>query len=382
MKLYYIANAQMPHKKAYAIQIAKMCEAFVGAGVDLELLVPSQKGEDADLREYYGLRVPIHAARLPALNFYASGKWGFFLSSLSFMASYVLYLAWKRIRGKKGIVYIIDMDTFSFIPSLLLGMPCFFETHGGKAKTRINGIFFKHLKGAVVINRIIKKQIGETLGTPEDKMIVEPNGIDLELFHSTSKKEAREALSLPHDRKIVMYCGRFYGWKGLEVLAEAVATLPKDIFVYIVGGTEEEFKNVIKRKDIPSNLVFAGEQPYTQIPLWLSAADGLLVLGTKHDNQSYYYTSPMKVFEYMAVERPIIASKTPAIQDILSLKEAVFYEPDDARDLADKICLVANSPESVHDNVVSAYARTKDLTWDARAHRVTQFIQDKIESDH
>lgn len=377
MKLYYIANARIPHKKAYAIQIAKMCEAFVEEGADLELIIPRQRGVADDIKDYYKLRTSICVKRMPALNFYASGKLGFFFSGINFMLFYSLYLFSRVLFGKRGVVYTTDMDTFSFVVSPYFGMPCFLETHGGKAKTFINTIFFKRVKGIIVINNIIKKQIKRILAFPEDKIIVEPNGIDLELFRAIPRDEARRALSLPKDRKIVMYCGRFYGWKGLEVLADAVAMLPNDIFVYIVGGTKEEFTDVIKREDISANFIFPGEQPYAQIPFWLSAADGLLVLGTKHDNQSYYYTSPMKIFEYMAVERPIIASKTPAIQDILLSEEAVFYEPDNASDLADKICLVANSPESACSKVVAACLKVKELTWRARARKIIRFIEEK-----
>ncbi|MEK7586932.1 MAG: hypothetical protein AAB453_03635, partial [Patescibacteria group bacterium] len=84
MKLYYVASACMPHKKAYAIQIAKMCEAFIEGGVDLELILPKQKSENENIKDYYKLRPELRVIRLPALDFYASGRWGYFLSSVSF----------------------------------------------------------------------------------------------------------------------------------------------------------------------------------------------------------------------------------------------------------------------------------------------------------
>lgn len=375
MKLYYIASARIPHKKAYAIQIAKMCEAFVEEGVEIELILPKQKGVTDDVRAYYKLRTSFPVTRLPALDFYDSGKWGYFLSSLSFTISYVFYLLLKKLQGNGGIVYTIDMDTFSFVASAFLGMPCFLETHGGKAETLRNKLFFKKVKGVVVINSIIKKQIVKTLAFPEDRMLVWPNGIDLGLFRDVSKDEARNKLSLPKDGKIVMYCGRFYGWKGFEVLVDAAEQIPPGISVYIVGGTKEEFMSVAKKTKISKNFVFPGEKPYTEIPLWLSAADALLVLGTKHDTQSYYYTSPMKVFEYLAMKRPIVASKTPAIQDIVSDTEVVFYEPDDSKDLAQKIVLSVSDSESVERKTVAATTRAKDFTWQKRAKDTMEFMK-------
>lgn len=378
MKLYYIASARMPHKKAYAIQIAKMCEAFIEEGVELELILPKQSGATEDIKEYYKLRTTLRVTRLPALDFYASGRWGYFLSSLSFTISYSLYILFKMLQGKRGVVYTIDMDTFSFATGAFLGMPCFLETHGGKAKSWINTIFFKHVKGVIVINTIIKKQIAETLAFPEERMLVWPNGIDLDLFHAIPKDEARSNLLLPTEGKIVMYCGRFYGWKGLEVLVEAAKDLPPDILIYMVGGTKEEFMSVAKEIELPDNLVFPGEKPYTEIPIWLSAADALLVLGTKHDAQSYYYTSPMKVFEYLAMRRPIVASRTPAIQDIVSDVEVIFYEPDDPKDLARKMTLAVSGTDPVEEKTVAAAIRAKDFTWEKRAKDTLEFIKKNI----
>ena len=377
MKLYYVVNALIPHKKAYAIQIAKMCEAFVEEGVDLELIIPRQNGATSDIKEYYNLRVPISVKRLHALNFYASSKWGYFLSSSIFIISYSLYFLSKIIRGEKGIIYTIDMDTFSFVFLPYFGMPCFLETHGGKAGNFLNKIFFKRAKGVIAINNIIKKQIDKTVNFPENKILVWPNGIDLNLFREISKEEARKKLTLPKEGKIVMYSGRFYGWKGLEVLVDAVDKLPVDVSVYIVGGTKEEFMAITKKGKLPDNLIFFGEKHYVDIPLWLSAADSLLVLGTKYDTQSYMYTSPMKVFEYLAMKRQIVASKTPAICDIVSDEHVIFYEPDNAADLARKMQLSVSADPLIKRKPVVAFELAVNFTWRKRAGNIIRFIEAK-----
>ena len=150
------------------------------------------------------------------------------------------------------------------------------------------------------------------------------------------------------------------------------------IFIYIVVGTREEFVSISQKTKLPSNFVFTGEKPYTEIPLWLSAADALLVLGTKHDTQSYYYTSPMKVFEYLAMRRPIIASKTPAIEDIVSDKEVIFYEPDNYIDLAEKITFSVSYHKSIDNKIIAAITRVKDFTWQKRAKDIIDFIGKNI----
>lgn len=378
MKLYYIANARIPHKKAYAIQIVKMCEAFIEAGVELELIIPKQKELEENIKKYYRLRTPIHVKRLPVLNWYASGRLGFFFSGISFMVSYLCYMISKRYYGEKGVIYTIDMDTFSFTATVFIGMPCFLETHGGKTATLINKIFFKYINGVIVINNIIKQQISKSLSFSQDKILVWSNGIDLNLFHEFSKTESREKLFLSKEIKIVMYSGRFYDWKGLSVLIDAASELPENIFVYVVGGSKEEFINITKIKQLPSNLIFSGEKLYIDMPIWLSAADALLVLGTKYDNQSYYYTSPMKIFEYLAMKRPIIASRTPALNDIVTENEVIFYEPDNYHDLAKKIILSVAKSDWIDNLTHSAFVKVQNFTWDKRAKDVMSFINKNI----
>jgi len=107
VKVFYIANARMPTEKAHGIQLAKMCEAFLLKGVDLELVLPKRHASAPKLKDFYGLKVEIPVKKLPVLNL------GFIVSSLSFMCAYFFYL-WAR-RKESAVVYTIDMDNFSFL---------------------------------------------------------------------------------------------------------------------------------------------------------------------------------------------------------------------------------------------------------------------------
>src|SRR3989344_3609374 len=115
--LYYIANARMPSEKAHGIQIAKMCEAFIEAGVDLTLILPTRRGSREPLKSYYGLRVEVATVRLWALDWYNGGRLGYAISSVSFMLSYTLFL-WRKKRrkkreGKHFVLYTVDNDNYS-----------------------------------------------------------------------------------------------------------------------------------------------------------------------------------------------------------------------------------------------------------------------------
>jgi len=364
LPLYYIANARMPTEKAHGIQTAKMCEAFIEAGVPLTLVIPSRRGTREPLKDYYGLRVDIPVVRLLTLDWYNGGRLGYFVSSLSFILSYSLFLWRKKRAGEQFILYTVDNDNYSTAPLALFGMPFFSEMHGGKPNTFAQRMLFKGVRGIIAINAIISEELKVSFSSSLAQYMVEPNGVDLAEFTFGNKQEARAELGLPQGTPIVLYAGRFFEWKGLEILPRA-AKLSPEVRWQTVGGDEAHFKEFV-HEPLPLNLHFAGSRPHTEMRLWLAAADVALVLGTKRDTQSYRYTSPMKLFEYMAARSPVLAARTPAIMEVVSLQEAAFYEPDQAEDLVRQaVAVAANTP---------AYAIAKQRSWKERAERILSFM--------
>ncbi len=361
----------MPTEKAHGIQIAKMCEAFMDLDLDLTLVVPTRPRGNVSVREFYGLKSDIRITEVLAINWYNFGRVGYTLSTISFMLSYSLYL--KRCARAGDIVYTVDLDHLAYGALPLLGIPFFSEMHGGKPNTFIHRALFKHALGIIATNSITKEQLQKMFKLPDRRLLVEPNGVDFSAFAPHDASAARAELGLEKDIKLALYIGRFFDWKGLGILAEAAPLLEGKVTLGMIGGTREEFKKVTG-VDAPGSIVFYGEKPYTQIPMWASAADSLLVLGTKRDEQSYRYTSPMKVFEYMAMQRPIVASRTPALQDIVSDTDCFFYEPDNAHSLADAM-LKASTGKADSAKIGQAFAKVQRYSWEARAKRILAFME-------
>lgn len=368
----------MPSEKAHAIQLAKMAEAFIKAGADVELVVPKRRVASQDLKESYGLEMSIPARRLWVLDTYSLGRLGFLLASFSFILAYFFYFLSKRFAGERTILYTTDLDQFSFAPIPFLGMPYFVEIHDAKTKSILFRILFRRAKGIIVINKIIKEKISARFRIPEEKIIVHPNGIDLEQFgRALSKVEAREKLGLPLDAKLVLYTGQFYEWKGLEILGKVAPELPPKAILYLVGGTEEEYEKITDER-ASGNMAFAGLRDYKEMPLWLKAADVLVLIGTKRNEYSYYHTSPMKLFEYMASGRPIVASRTPANREIVSDEEVIFYEPDDAEDLARKVKNLLEHPAEFQEKIGRAYKKANMFSWEDRARSIMKFMKSRL----
>lgn len=373
MRVYYIANFRMPSEKAHGIQVAKMCEALIEAGADLTLIVPRRKTDTRSLREFYGLRVDVPKQVLFAFDWYTKGRILYYISSFSFMLSSFFFL-WGKRHEKGSIVYTIDADNWSYAHVPLVPLPYFSEMHGSKPRTLINNFFFRHLSGAITINRLIKESLHTLFGISPERIIVEHDAVDITHFVPIPRARARDRLGLPHSQKLILYVGRILAWKGLDILPEAARAVGDTVTLGIVGGTREQFVKVTAIADISENIIFYGGKDFAEMPVWIAAADAVLMTGTARNETSYQWTSPMKAFEYMACGAAIIAADTPAIREIVSIKNAYLYQPDNANSLAEVIRTVLENPQEAKRRGEAALAASKAHTWRGRADRVLQFI--------
>ncbi|KKT29480.1 hypothetical protein A3G55_00755 [Candidatus Giovannonibacteria bacterium RIFCSPLOWO2_12_FULL_44_25] len=375
-KLIYIANARIPTEKAHGIQIMKMCESFgellarrsFGEGGEVELLVPRRLNPiKQDPFEYYGVRRSFKITKLPTLDLitFGLGSFGFFAETITFLISSAIYLLFR----KYDILYTREWAAGLFFKNIVL------EIHSLPTREAPTPIFlllriWKKAKALLVLTSFIKNKLVK-FGVPENKILILPDAVDLDQFQiQNSKFEIREKLDLPQDKKIAVYTGQLFEWKGAGTFIEA-ARLLKDIDFCMVGGSMVG--------ELPySNLHFVGQKPHSEIPLWLKAADVLVLPNKKGFKISEEYTSPLKLFEYMASGRPIVASDLPSLREILTEKEAVFFKPNDPADSARAIKEVLSNPQLASEISQNALQKVQNHTWQNRAKRAIDFITGRV----
>lgn len=340
MRVVYIANIRLPTEKAHGVQIMHMCEAFAGLGHTVELVVPDRKTAiKEDPFSYYDLKTRFAITKLPVWDTVGYGRLGFLLESYLFSRS-----ARRYLRGTSfDMLFGRDELILSRIPHVYT-----WESHTGAWNSAAQTVA-RNAKKIVVISQGLKDfYIGK--GIPGGKIIVAHDGIDLEQFaHPQSKDDARKRLGLPLDKKIAMYIGRLDGWKGTDTLLEASKLLPGDTIVAIIGGEPQQV--ALLSAQYPG-VRFLGYRPYKELSDNQAAADVLVLPNTGKDVISARYTSPLKLFAYMASGRPIVASDLPSIREVVDEKSAVLVPPDDAQALA--------------HGIQSAFTRT-DLAENARS---------------
>ncbi len=373
-KLYILANARIPNKKAYAIQIAKMCEAFIENGHAIELVIPrTHASRQLPFQDYYRLRVDVSVRVVGGLDWYSGGKIPFALGSLVYMVSSIWYLWREKWRGMTGIVFVVDMDSFSYMSLLFGPFPYAIEIDRMPA-TWLNRMALWRSSGIVCINREVRTDVLAITHLPPGLVIDSPNGVDPTWFEGLSKAEARRMLKIPADDRIALFVGRFWRYKGIEIFIDAAKRLTSTR-IYLVGGTKEEFMKELDVHEIPSALHVAGECQHNEVPTWLAAADALVMVGDKGHLHSGRYFSPLKIFEYMAADRPVIAADVPAIRAVVPDSLALWYESGNGEDLAQKIEYAVTESDEVREMAHKARETARSHTWAIRAREIFEFMQ-------
>lgn len=400
MRLIYIANSRIPTEEAHGIQIIKMCEAFASCDTNLRMNTDDRNNTDRsnfevelvipkrfnlikkDPFRYYGIKRNFKIKKLPCLDLIPLnrylGRVAFWIQSLSFSFSVWIYILFK----KTDIIYTRS----KFVLFLaLFKKNIFFEAHTFPQNYFLYAPYLKKLKGIIVITETLKDLFFKK-GTSRNKLLVAPDGVDLEMFNiKQSRGECRRRLNLPQNQKIVLYTGHLYQWKGSTTLLQAAwksetrNPKPKILFVF-VGGTKEDVKGFRFQTSHFSlrNILVMEHRPYGEIPLWLKAADVLVLPNSEKAEISKFWTSPLKVFEYMASNRPIVASDLPSIREVLGQKNAILVPPDNPEALAQAIKKILDNYKVAFEVATQAFKDVRNYTWEKRIQRISKFIFRRI----
>lgn len=379
-KIYYIVNARIPTEKAHGIQICKMCEAFSNIGMKLELWVPTRKNPiKEDTFSYYGLKKNFKIKYIKCFDFikYKTriGKICFYLQGLLFF----MKLIFKKF-DREAIIYTRTPEIAWLFK--LKNYETVFEAHRWpETKDKLYKFLLKKVDKIICNSSGTEKKFKQN---DFKNTLVAPNGVDINKYRlsqisSTNRHGLKRKLGLPTDKKIVMYVGHLYKWKGADVLVKAAETMAdrKDIVFVLVGGTDKDikrYKKIIQAKKL-KNIILFGHQKQENIPVILGCADVLLLPNVPISQEAIEYSCPIKAFEYMASKKPIIASDLPSIREILNTENAILVKPGSVKALANAIKFALENPDFCAKISKQAHRDVQKYTWEKRAKRILEFIK-------
>ena len=227
-----------------------------------------------------------------------------------------------------------------------------------------------------VISQVERRNL-EARGVTTEKIIVNPNGVDVERFRSgVGGFEARRELGLREDEVLAGFVGTFGPWHGAEKLAEAIESIPTEVPVrFLLVGSGSRHAEVEKQLDAAvsaKRVIFTGSVAHDRVPALLDACDILVAPHVPLADGSEFFGSPTKVFEYMAMGKAIVASRLGQIGEVLTDQEtALLVEPGNVLQLAAAIVKLVESSELRAQ--LGAKAREvveREFTWKHNAQRV------------
>lgn len=395
MRILYLADIRFPLERANGIQSMETCHALAERGHSVTMIVrPDTNAPPRDPYEFYGLpriaeltielapTAPVPAARRTAYLSFAIGRAvGHARHDVIFtrdlgVAALLLRLP-RAVRTP--VVYEahgIAADVAAALPSLLSRAPTASPAKLRRLERR-DARVWQRVDGYVAITGGLATELTRRFGS-RDRVSVIPDGVRLPASSAVLTGAMPTAADTGEHLYTLGYAGHLYPWKGVELVIEAVTAL-QDTRALIVGGQDGEadlqrLREFAAGVDCASRVTFTGALPPTAVASKLQEADAL-ILPNPASAISTSFTSPLKLFEYMAAGKPIVASDLPSIREVLRDGEnALLVAPGDPTALTAAVRRLKEDPALGARLAAQARSDVVDYTWDRRAERLERLF--------
>lgn len=401
MRILYFADIRFPLERANGIQTMETCHALAERGHTVHLVVKADTHSPArDPFQFYGL-APTKALVIERAN---APKGAGLLARVGYL-SFVFGRAMGKARA--DVILTRDLGVAAALLKIPAGLraPVVYESHGyaPDVAAALPGLVatakpasaaklarlaareaavWQQADGYVTITRGLANELERRLGK-RTKLAVVPDGMRPPTPGRKVEPAPGPTAGLPSaSQPVVAYAGHLYAWKGVDTLLEAVALTPA-VRCLIVGGhaAEPDLARVQQLADdlgIADRVEFTGLVAPSDVPAQLARAT-MLVLPNPESAISTHFTSPLKLFEYMAAGRPIIGSDLPAIREVLRDGEnALLVEPGSAPAIAAAMRRLMNDPPLAQRLASAASGEATAYTWPRRAERLEALLQQVV----
>lgn len=299
------------------------------------------------------------------------------------------YLLLERLRGRRyDVIYIRQIVTAAWWAGLLgklYGATIVYEAHDwetanpSRAKERwatgllhlLDRVALTHSGAVVSLTQQFLHELARIDWLPRVSAVI-PDAFDASVYQPQERGAARKALNLDPDTFIVGYAGMTFAHRGLDRLVQAFAEadLPSARLVF-VGGRPREIAALREQATgagIRDRVQFVEPQPQDVVAQYLAAADVLAIPDTVTDITA----SPLKLFEYMAMRRPIICVDLPALREVIHERAARFVKRGDVQDLRAALRDLARDPARRAAMGEAAHEQAQEWTYTRRAEKIVQ----------
>lgn len=368
MNIFYFSGAKLPSNDAHSVHIMKMAQAFAKAGHDVTLFTKGiNNATTSDLFKIYDTQ--------PIFKIIQSSYMG-----IPFIGNKMRLLTRTANDNQKtpDLIFGHDLSTLSLLRKR--NIPIIFEAHQMPSGSTQHIAFLqlirsRNLKAIVAVSDILKREILAKYTALEPEMIfVAPDGADL-IDHIAANEHDTDILRGRKNAYNVGYAGSLHPGKGLAMITR-IAKLRPEYDFHILGGSQKQVQK-LETANTLKNIYFYGHRDHADVPKYLKAFD-VAVAPYQHraliktGRNISRWISPMKVFEYMAAQKPVLCSDLPVLQNILKHDHnALLLPASNEAKWASAIDMLKDNPDHAHRLAMNAHESLKNhYTWDKRAEAV------------
>ena len=232
------------------------------------------------------------------------------------------------------------------------------------------------IAGYIVVSEALGLFLIEA-GVSTERILLAPNAVDLRSYEEAHRRERpalRKQLGLPENHTVVCYTGQLGPGRNVETLIDAMRYLEENATLVLVGGKNladiDRLQRFAASNNLSERVRLVGQQPTETTTHYQLASDVLAIPYNLNLSTSKWF-SPLKLGEYLATGKPIVAFPVPALDNTLRDDEVVWAEEETPLALAAAIKeALTRTPRPLHE----IQARMRDWTWAHRAQRIADFI--------
>jgi glycosyltransferase involved in cell wall biosynthesis len=398
--LLYLGGFDLPQPQARTVQTLHMAHALAMHGCETYLAVGrAPRGHLAQALSLYGLKplpclkiLSLATLRLPTwhADFYVHPRLAVWNWSYGLAALLALRLLPRRHRPSVVLARDPRIAWLFLQAQRWTGARVAYEVHelfstrarqAEEARSqrpsvraprirRLEESVFTHASWLIALTAACAQLLKEEFAVPSHRILVAPDAV--------SALPPRLPPREPGGRTVV-YAGQLYPWKGVNTLVDAVALLP-EAHLKIVGGLSESdpasqsLRLRVERLGLAGRTTFAGYVPHRLVRAATVGA-AAAVVPLPDNPMSRFFTSPLKMFEYMASGVPVVASDLPALREVLHHeRNALLVPPDDPPALARALSRLFEDAELAGRLRRTAFEDVRGHTWHSRARHVLDFL--------
>jgi len=381
VQILYFADTRFPIERANGVQTMATCHALAARGHHVTLVArPDSAVPARDPFEFYGLpRQPdLTIERVQGPHEMRARRAYFLLDGIK-----------RLLRAHSDVVLTRDLGAAALFLRIPRSRrpPLVYESHGvsvtisgelpvllGKPELAPTAAKLRRLErrerrvwrdaeAYVTITRALADDLAARYGARE-RLFVVPDGADC----------PTAVPPISAGRPVAGYAGHLYPWKGVDIFLAALSHAP-NVHGLIIGGHPGEpdlarVRTLVERYGVGARVRVTGLVPPSEVRGRLAAAT-MLVLPNTRSTLSERYTSPLKLFEYLAMGRPILASDLPAIREVLTHERtALLVPPGDPAALASAMQRLAGDQGLADRLGAAAAALAPEYSWDRRAEKL------------